>query len=90
MIKAFTVMSASISIKSWCSRKMGDKYTDETDGTEKVRDEKDLSPVMRQYGIGVCDLKVLSGTMYSCIDKARGALMSSHLRSQVNKLAYES
>lgn len=41
VIPAFTVMSAGISIKSWCSRKLGDKYVDETDGTEKVREVND-------------------------------------------------
>lgn len=39
--------------------------------------------MMRQYGIGISDLKIMGGTMYSCVDKARQALKSTHLHSAI-------
>lgn len=50
-------------------------------GQKKNREAKDLSPVMRQYGIGVADLRVVSGSIYSCMPKIRQAILSSHVLS---------
>ena len=34
---------------------------------------------MKQYGIGISEMKLTGGSMYSCVDKLRLSLMPTHV-----------
>jgi ornithine cyclodeaminase/alanine dehydrogenase-like protein (mu-crystallin family) len=69
-IPAFTVMIVDIAIKAWCPRIKGEEFLDTVTGQKKSRDEKDLSPVMKQYGMAISDMKIANGSLYSCAGKS--------------------
>lgn len=83
VVPAFTPIIVEIAIKAWCPRVEGEEYVDAVSGQKKTRDAKDLSPVMKQYGIGIGDMKILPGgaSMYSCLDKLRIGLMPTHVHA---------
>lgn len=76
-------MIVDIAIKAWCPRVKGEEFLDTVTGQKKSRDEKDLSPVMRQYGMSIADMKIANGTAYSLLSKLRdGCILSTHMHSE--------
>lgn len=77
VIPAFTILVVEVAVKAWCTRVLGEDYIDATCGQPKKRQEKDLSPAMKQFGISIGDMRLAGGTAYSCASKLRGAICST-------------
>lgn len=78
VIPAFSVLDVEISIKGWSKWNVGDEYT-LPNGKKKTVTE--ICPVKKGYGIGIGQITVSRGSIYSCVDKVSRCIGSSHLAS---------